>query len=53
MKKAIFIIITVFAILFGVLIFNTINLSSKQVASESLENINLPNDVFQNTDLKK
>ena len=32
----------------GVLVFNTLMLNSKQVASEGLENIDLPNDVFQN-----
>jgi carboxypeptidase PM20D1 len=35
-------------IIIGVLLFNTLMLKSKQVASENLEKIALPNDVFQN-----
>lgn len=48
MKKIILLIVAAIVIFLGVLIFNTLMLSSKQVASERLENINLPNDVFQN-----
>ena len=48
MKKIIRLIITAAVIIIVVLLFNTLTLSSKQVASESLEKISLPNDVFQN-----
>jgi carboxypeptidase PM20D1 len=48
MKKVILLILAAIVTLFGILVFNTLKLSSKQVASESLENVNLPNDVFQN-----
>jgi carboxypeptidase PM20D1 len=48
MKKIILLIVAVFFALLFVLIFNTLRLSSKQVASESLANVILPNDVFQN-----
>jgi len=48
MKKILKLIGLLILIVLGVLVFNTLRLSSKQVASESLETINLPNDVFQN-----
>jgi carboxypeptidase PM20D1 len=48
MKKTIRLIITAVAIIIVVLLFNTLMLNSKQVASEQLEKIALPNDVFQN-----
>ncbi len=48
MKKIVLLIVALVIIILGVLIFNTLNLSSKQVASDTLEKINLPNDVFQN-----
>lgn len=48
MKKIFLFLLAGLLIIIGVLIFNTINLSSKQVASEPLETINLPNDAFQN-----
>jgi carboxypeptidase PM20D1 len=47
-KKIILSIVAASVIVLGVLIFNTLMLTSKQVASESLEHLNLPNDVFQN-----
>tara|TARA_R110002096_G_scaffold28203_10_gene85647 strand:- start:352 stop:1779 length:1428 start_codon:yes stop_codon:yes gene_type:complete len=47
--KNIFKIIGVIVIIvLGVLIFNTLKLSSKQVASNTLEPVNLPEDIFQN-----
>lgn len=48
MKKIILLIVAVIVIILGVLIFNTLRLTTKQVASESLENIELPTDIFQN-----
>lgn len=48
MKKIVLLIIATIVILLSVLIFNTLMLSSKQVASEKLEKVNLPNDIFQN-----
>ena len=48
MKKIIRLIVTAAIIIIGVLLFNTLMLKSKQVASENLEKIVLPNDVFQN-----
>ncbi len=48
MKKIILIFVAALIIVIGVLIVNTIRLDSKQVASETLEKVNLPNDVFQN-----
>ena len=48
MKKIIRLIVTAAVIIIGVLLFNTLMLKSKQVASENLEKIALPNDVFQN-----
>ena len=48
MKKIILILVAALIIVIGVLIVNTIRLDSKQVASETLEKVNLPNDVFLN-----
>jgi carboxypeptidase PM20D1 len=48
MKKIILLIVTAAVILIGVLVFNTIMLSSKQVSSEKIDKISLPNDVFEN-----
>jgi len=48
MKKFIGLIIATALIIIGVLLFNTLMLNSKQVASENLEKIALPNDIFQN-----
>lgn len=48
MKKIFLLLVAALLIVIGVLIFNTISLSSKQVASEALEKVNLPNDAFQN-----
>lgn len=48
MKKAVILIIAVILLVCGVLVFNTLRLSSKQVASELLADIDLPADIFQN-----
>jgi len=48
MKKLLKLIGAIIIVILGILIFNTLRLSSKQVASESLETVTLPNDVFQN-----
>ena len=48
MKKIIRIILSALVIIFIVLLFNTLMLNSKQVASETIEKISLPNDIFQN-----
>jgi carboxypeptidase PM20D1 len=48
MKKILKIIAIAIIIVLGVLIVNTMSLSSKQVASEALKNVNLPNHIFQN-----
>ena len=48
MKKIVLLLVTILIIVAGVLIVNTLSLSSKQVASDALENVDLPNDVFQN-----
>lgn len=48
MKKIIILLVTALLIVIGVLIVNTMRLDSKQVASEALESINLPDDAFQN-----
>ncbi len=37
-----------YLIVFGILIFNTLRLRSKQVVLETLETVTLPNDIFQN-----
>ena len=48
MKKIVLLIVTIVIIILGVLIFNTLTLSSRQVVSDTLEKMNLPNDIFQN-----
>ena len=48
MKKIILLIVTAAVILIGVLVFNTIMLSSKQVSSEKIDKISLSNDIFEN-----
>ena len=48
MKNIFKIIGVIVIIVLGVLIFNTLKLSSKQVASDTLEPVNLPDDIFQN-----
>ena len=46
MKKIIRLIVTAAVIIIVVLLFNTLTLSSKQVTSESLEKVSLPNEQF-------
>lgn len=48
MKKIIRIILAAIVIVLAILVINTLRLNSKQVASEPLETVNLPNDIFQN-----
>lgn len=48
MKKIILLIVAVIVVVSGVLVLNTLKLSSKQVASENLVDIDLPEDIFQN-----
>lgn len=48
MKKIILLIVAVIVVASGVLVLNTLKLSSKQVASENLVDIDLPEDIFQN-----
>ncbi|MGF1558166.1 MAG: M20 family peptidase [Flavobacteriaceae bacterium] len=48
MKKIALFIVAAIVILLGVLLLNTFMLRSKQVASDPVENIALPDDVFQN-----
>ena len=48
MKKIFKLIGIIIVIVLGVLIFNTLRLSSKQVASDTLESTTFPDDVFKN-----
>ena len=48
MKKIVLVIFAIIVIILGVLVFNTLGLSSKQVASDTLESVNLSEDVYQN-----
>lgn len=48
MKKALKLIGVIIVVVIGILIFNTLRLSSKQVASDTLETVTLPDDIFQN-----
>ncbi len=48
MKKILKLIVVIIIIVLAVLIFNTLRLSSKQVAPQALESVNLPSDAFQN-----
>jgi carboxypeptidase PM20D1 len=48
MKKLLKLIGILILIVLAVLIFNTLRLSSKQVAANTLESIELPNDIYQN-----
>lgn len=48
MKKILLFILAVIIVVVGVLVFNTVRLSSKQVASERIEKIDLSDDIFQN-----
>ena len=48
MKKILKLIGALIVIVLAVLIFNTLRLSSKQVASQALESVSLSNDIFEN-----
>ena len=48
MKKIFLVLFIALAVVASVLLFNTLRLSSKQVASEPHERISIPNEVFQN-----
>tara|TARA_R110002073_G_scaffold4213_1_gene27980 strand:- start:120696 stop:122123 length:1428 start_codon:yes stop_codon:yes gene_type:complete len=48
MKKIVLLLVSLLIIVLGILIVNTLMLSSKQVASDPLEKVELPNDIFQN-----
>lgn len=48
MKKTILAVVTIVIIIIAVLMFNTLKLSSKQVAPGTLENVSLPDDIFEN-----
>lgn len=48
MKKIIYAILAIAGVLVAILLFNTVSLSSKQVASEPLQKITIPNGVYSN-----
>ena len=48
MKKILLFILLVIVLIAGILVFNTVNLSSKQVAAEPFDTVELPDDIFQN-----
>ena len=48
MKKILKLLGIIIVVILGILIFNTLRLGSKQVASDTLEKVTLPNDIFQN-----
>ncbi|UWX55152.1 hypothetical protein NYZ99_00475 [Maribacter litopenaei] len=48
MKKILLILLLVLLVVVGILVFNTFQLSSKQVAPLSVENVELPDDIYQN-----
>ena len=48
MKKILKLIGAIIIIVLAVLVANTLRLSSKQVAANTLESVTLPNDVYQN-----
>jgi carboxypeptidase PM20D1 len=48
MKKVILFILAAIVVVLGILLFNTLTLTSKQVASTPIEKISLPDDIFQN-----
>ena len=48
MKKIIISLLAILIVIAGILLFNTFSLTSKQVAPESLEKLNIPETVFQN-----
>jgi carboxypeptidase PM20D1 len=48
MKKMIYALLAIVGVLLAILLFNTVSLSSKQVASEPLQKITIPNGVYIN-----
>jgi len=48
MKKIIISLLTILIVIVGILLFNTLSLTSRQVEPKSLEKLNIPNAVFQN-----
>ena len=48
MKKIIIFLLTILIVIVGILLFNTLSLTSRQVEPESLEKLNIPDAVFQN-----
>lgn len=48
MKKIVLVLVAVLVVIVGILIFNTLALTSKQVASAPLAPMDLPDDIFQN-----
>ena len=48
MKKIIISLLTILIVIVGILLFNTLSLTSRQVEPESLEKLNIPDAVFQN-----
>ncbi len=48
MKKIIYALLAIVGVLVAILLFNTVSLSSKQVASEPLQKITIPNGVYSN-----
>ena len=48
MKKIIFLLLAILIVIAGILVFNTLSLTSRQVEPESLEKLDIPDAVFQN-----
>ncbi|MGB5203267.1 MAG: M20 family peptidase [Eudoraea sp.] len=48
MKKIIFLLLAILIVIAGILLFNTLSLTSRQVEPESLEKLDIPDAVFQN-----
>jgi carboxypeptidase PM20D1 len=48
MKKIIFLLLAILIVIAGILAFNTLSLTSRQVEPESLEKLDIPDAVFQN-----
>ena len=48
MKKILYALLAILAVVAGILLYNTFTLTSKQVAASSLEKLELPDAVFQN-----
>ncbi|PIB28570.1 M20 family peptidase [Maribacter sp. 4G9] len=48
MKKILLFLLLILVIIAGILVFNTVQLSSKQVASQPVAEVTFPDDIFQN-----